>query len=236
LARLLVSVRSAEEARAAVSGGADVIDVKEPAAGPLGCADPSVWSEIRHVVPMTIPLSVALGEVADWSTNAQQFPPVSAWGGISYAKMGLAGSSAVWLAHWKRIRSRFERDFPAECSWVAVIYADWFAAASPSPKEILSTALDDPRCRGVLVDTWSKQSRSSFELNEWRAHLDRVCRSRRFFAWAGGLGITEIERFAELGFSPDIIAVRGSACRDGNRLGPIDEGRVVRLREAAVRV
>ena len=36
--KLLVSVRSADEARAALAGGADLIDVKEPAHGPLGAA------------------------------------------------------------------------------------------------------------------------------------------------------------------------------------------------------
>ena len=34
--RLLVSVRSAEEAAAAVMGGADIVDAKEPALGSLG--------------------------------------------------------------------------------------------------------------------------------------------------------------------------------------------------------
>ena len=36
---LLVSVRSADEAIAALAGGADVIDVKEPNRGALGAAD-----------------------------------------------------------------------------------------------------------------------------------------------------------------------------------------------------
>src|SRR5690554_1200212 len=40
--RLLVSVRSPEEAEAALVGGADLIDVKEPAAGSLGRAADAV--------------------------------------------------------------------------------------------------------------------------------------------------------------------------------------------------
>ena len=39
---LLVSVRSAEEAITAVKAGADLIDVKEPARGPLGMAEAEV--------------------------------------------------------------------------------------------------------------------------------------------------------------------------------------------------
>ena len=48
---LLVSVRDAKEAQQAVSGGADVIDVKEPAHGALGAADPTVWSQVRRAIP-----------------------------------------------------------------------------------------------------------------------------------------------------------------------------------------
>ena len=43
---LLVSVRSADEADAALAGGADLIDCKEPARGPLGVAEPEVVAAI----------------------------------------------------------------------------------------------------------------------------------------------------------------------------------------------
>ena len=38
MAKLLVSVRSADEAEVALEGGADIIDVKEPLHGSLGWA------------------------------------------------------------------------------------------------------------------------------------------------------------------------------------------------------
>ena len=38
--RLLVSVRSAAEVAAALAGGADIIDAKEPSRGGLGAVDP----------------------------------------------------------------------------------------------------------------------------------------------------------------------------------------------------
>ena len=44
---LLVSVRNAEEAAAALAGGADVIDAKDPAAGALGPVPVQVFREIR---------------------------------------------------------------------------------------------------------------------------------------------------------------------------------------------
>ena len=44
--RLLVSVVSAREARRALAGGADIIDVKDPSQGPLGAPSPRVLSEV----------------------------------------------------------------------------------------------------------------------------------------------------------------------------------------------
>jgi uncharacterized protein (UPF0264 family) len=48
--KLLVSVRNAEEARAALRGGADVIDVKEPDNGPLGMAGAEAIAAVVDVV------------------------------------------------------------------------------------------------------------------------------------------------------------------------------------------
>ena len=50
MTRLLVSVRSAEEAADAVSAGADLIDVKEPSAGSLGAATPEVVAAVMEAV------------------------------------------------------------------------------------------------------------------------------------------------------------------------------------------
>src|SRR5947209_7857771 len=92
VARLLVSVRSAEEARAALEGGAAVIDVKEPDRGPLGRADPSIWAEVRAAVPMATPVSVALGELYEWVGDDApgDLSPLDASAGFTYRKLGLA--------------------------------------------------------------------------------------------------------------------------------------------------
>ena len=48
--RLLVSVSSAAEASAALAGGADVIDAKDPLAGALGAVSADVLREIHAIV------------------------------------------------------------------------------------------------------------------------------------------------------------------------------------------
>ncbi|HEV3164614.1 MAG TPA: (5-formylfuran-3-yl)methyl phosphate synthase, partial [Isosphaeraceae bacterium] len=69
MAGLLVSVRSVEEAQRALAGGAAVIDIKEPARGPLGQADPEIWQAVREAVPPHLPVSAALGELIDWQDD-----------------------------------------------------------------------------------------------------------------------------------------------------------------------
>ncbi len=60
--RLLVSVRSVEEVREALVGGAHIIDIKEPSRGALGAADADVIRAVAAEVPPSIPVSVALGD------------------------------------------------------------------------------------------------------------------------------------------------------------------------------
>src|SRR5262245_26134710 len=68
--QLLVSVRDVAEARAALTGGADIIDIKEPRRGPLGMAKPAVMAEIVAGVGGRAPVSAALGELHEWTSEA----------------------------------------------------------------------------------------------------------------------------------------------------------------------
>ena len=61
--RLLVSVRNAEEARAALAGGAEIIDAKEPSRGALGAVDDRRAARDRRAVDGMRPVSAALGDV-----------------------------------------------------------------------------------------------------------------------------------------------------------------------------
>ena len=116
--RLLISVRNADEARAARRGLAGIIDVKEPLRGSLGRADAAVIGDIHRAIseprfaasvndPVSIPsevdgrsqqsacLSLALGEVAEWHgddrTLVEEYLAVIREVRPQYLKLGLAG-------------------------------------------------------------------------------------------------------------------------------------------------
>lgn len=223
MAGLLVSVRSAVEAVVAWRAGAAVIDVKEPARGPLGAADPETWATVRRALDPSIPVSIALGELEEilW----RQEPAPECWDGIHYCKVGLAGMGRKpnegWLATWTALRRRW-RGLP---SWVAVVYADWKAAAAPHPENVLSAALESD-CAGVLIDTWDKSRPGQIDPG-WSRWVRQAQSLGRFVALAGGLDECSITRLAPL--QPDLFAVRGAACVGGDRNGAIDPNRVARL-------
>lgn len=222
MTRLLVSVRSADEADAALAGGAALIDVKDPARGSLGRAEDSVIREVIRRVAGRRPVSAALGELVD----AHVAPPV----GIRYAKWGVAAAAGI---DWRDAFIRAQGLLPGGCRPVAVAYADWHAAAAPPPDEVCEFACAQ-RCGAFLVDTSAKPKLltdhvSIEELQSWVSW----CRSAGVrVALAGSLGLPEIELLRAL--KPDWFAVRGAACRGAQRGASIDAVRVAGL-VAAVR-
>jgi uncharacterized protein (UPF0264 family) len=228
--RLLVSVRSVSEAILAEASGVDLIDVKEPTRGSLGAADGEVVGQIVGQLAGRRPVSVALGELectarethpAAGSPLGQLLQP-----GVSYAKLGLAGCARVpdWVERWRMALA----EFPVEVAPVAVVYADWDAAAAPSPHEVLATGAG-LGCRALLIDTFDKSAGSLLDhwpLAQLRDFLAEVRRRSMLAVLAGSLSPSTIPQVLPL--APDYIAVRGAACQ-GGREGTLDASRMREL-------
>src|SRR5487761_1630141 len=99
MTRLLVSVRSPQEACLAAEAGVDLIDLKEPRQGSLGCVGLGVARRICDGFAGSRPQSMALGELADWcGDDWKRCAAIPA--GIVFAKIGLArcARSPSWRA------------------------------------------------------------------------------------------------------------------------------------------
>ena len=130
MAELLVSVRSADEAQAALDGGATIIDVKEPALGSLGRASTETTIAVVKRVAGRAPVSAALGELGEMRGLAGTTEQLCL-SGISYLKWGLGESSPGWQRILIDTARKLAIPNPG-CLPVAVAYADWQQARSPS--------------------------------------------------------------------------------------------------------
>jgi (5-formylfuran-3-yl)methyl phosphate synthase len=221
MTQLLVSVRSAMEAEAALRGGAALIDVKEPAHGSLGRASDDVIADVLRVVANRRPVSAALGELTD--ALAVPFP-----NSLAYVKWGLAGSASSWPRILHEATRRMTEQLPNGRA-VAVAYADWQRAVAPHPQDICSFAVEKPM-GAFLVDTWNKDGST---LLDWLP-LDEIERLRERcrvagipMALAGSLGAAEIRTLLRL--RPDWFAVRGAVCHGRQRGAMVDESKVRQL-------
>jgi uncharacterized protein (UPF0264 family) len=215
--RLLVSVRDVRDARAAVLGGADIVDAKEPRQGALGPVTPRILIRIRAAVPSAIPVSAALGDAPAERVVAR---------GVAYVKVGLRNVGGARRAR-ALARGAAQGAVEAGAELVLVAYADAARAASMPPLAIVEIAAA-VGARGVLLDTAFKDGGSLFDIldvarvAQWLAAA-RATGGRLFTALAGSLGEPGLRTALALG--ADIVGVRGAAC-DGGRMGRVSAARV----------
>jgi hypothetical protein len=216
--QLLVSVSDAAEARAAVQGGADIIDAKNPSMGALGAVRPGVFSEIRRAVDSSRLATAALG---DASNVVEELARDLVLRGARLVKVGFAGVTDVGRV--EEIIERLTRacaSVDAESGVVAVAYAESQAGGCIDAHELLPIAARSG-ASGVLVDTADKLGPglldlwSMLTLESWvaEAHAHGL-----MAAVAGKLRPDDLGAVADAG--ADVAGVRGAACV-GGRVGRV---------------
>lgn len=232
--RLLVSVRSEDEAAAALRGGADIVDAKEPARGSLGPVSAGALAAIAARVPDTVPLSVALGDfssAADVAAAIGRLDLPSRPAGL-YIKLGFAGVVPERrVADLIMVAVESARLHSAHPAIIAVAYADWEEVRCPRPEAVLQSA-ESSGAAGLLVDTGRKDGGSllhHIRLGRLTGLVDAARHAGLLSALAGSLDIRTAAHVAHA--RPDVLGFRGAACR-GGRDGVVDPALVIRLRRA----
>ncbi len=225
--RMLVSVRSVEEALLAAAGGADFIDLKEPSAGALGGLPVAT---IRAIVcalrerGIGLPVSATIGDLT-MGDVASILACVDAVGacGVDYVKVGITpgeGAAAVLAA----LAARPHRIVP-------VFIAD----------QGLDVALLDQACAlrfpALMADTADKLAGSLFDavsMPELHGFVTRVRRSGALVGLAGALRLHHLPALGQLG--PDFAGFRTAVC-GADRRAALDPARLrglaARMRELA---
>lgn len=245
--QLLVSVRNATEAIEAAQAGADIVDVKEPNAGPLGFAGMQSVSQVRQAVGHLVPVSAALGECVDWLLPDSLIPDelTSTLQGLQFVKLGLAellspviaqgaveNSRNRWMESWSTVRDRLlpggkGTGLP---QWVAVAYADHERAAAPAVQDVLDVAIQ-AGCTTLLIDTFCKDGSGTLNWLTQKDLLELRIQTRRHrlrLALAGQLAAVDLPVIRAI--QPDIFAVRGAVCEGSDRTATVSATKVAALK------
>lgn len=225
--KLLVSVRSPEEAHAALKAGADLIDVKEPGRGPLAPAEAEVVGTVLTIVDGKVPVSAALGE---WTPNALveshwhlQLP-------LTYVKWGLAGYTHT--PGWGEDLLDMRRQMKRGPEVVAVAYADHTRAKSVPPAEVAKFA-KRYKYKAFLLDTYVKDKKnllSFLDADEIGELVETLRDGGVAVAIGGSLKLEDLKKLK--GVRPDWFAVRGAVCVGGDRKADLDPVRIKKWKEA----
>src|SRR5216117_1410174 len=127
--QLLISVAGPAEAHAALRGGADVIDAKDPRHGALGPVSLQRLAAIRTAVAGARPLSAAVGDATSEEAVAGAVAAALSVG-VAFVKLGLAGVTSEARAGRLAGAARRAVEAAMVTRLVLVAYADWRSAAS----------------------------------------------------------------------------------------------------------
>lgn len=228
--QLLISVTDVAEARAALAGGADIIDVKNPAEGALGAASAQALYAIGAMLPESSALSAALGESFAQPGSLALAAVGAAAFGARYVKLGLRMSDPHEAVALLRAIQAALPLAGRDCTLIAVGYAD-AARIGALPWSALPEVARAAGVGGCMLDTALKDGASLFDfcdvadLQRWL----RVCRAARLrCALAGALRGDQLALLNRL--RPDLVGFRGAACRGDRVNGRVDATLVAALR------
>lgn len=222
MTRLLISVASAAEATLALQGGADIIDGKDAAAGPLAALATDTLRAIVAAVAGQRPVSATIGDwPAEPSLLLEQAERIAATG-VDWVKIGFY-PGGDWQACLRAL-SPLARRVPM----IGLLFAD----RTPTPHKHVAD-FSEAGFSGVMLDTADKSG------GGLRRHLDNTAIAR-FATEAAGHGLQcglagslTVEDIATLAaIRPSVLGFRGAACRHGRRATGIDATRLAALREA----
>ncbi len=207
----LASVRSEAEALLAVSGGADIIDCKDPVAGALGALPHAVVTAVRRAVPH-LPVSATIGDLPCEADVLCAAARAMAATGVHYVKVGLLPGGDARGA----IAALGCQDL-GDARLVAVLFADHH------PDFSLLPALAQAGFAGVMLDTAGKGQGTLVDFVPLArlAHFVTDARGQGLLAGlAGSLRLDHIATLAPL--APDVLGFRGALCAGRQRKGVLD--------------
>ncbi len=235
--RLLVSVADVDEAHAALAGGADIVDTKDPRRGALGALAFEANQAILADLDGRCGTSVVVGE-GPWDSGrlleaVRRCRPLAA----TYVKIGFHRNdpSLQPVAGNRRRFTAFERRFD-EIARPSMPVAVFFADEWSDDHDALLPLVDATAAAGfgiAMIDTADKRGDGlrAHWCDEWITRfVGSVHRAGMACGLAGSLRADDIAPLAQAG--ADLLGFRGALCPAGDRTGRIDPMRVSAVKAA----
>jgi FolB domain-containing protein len=220
---MLASVRGPEEAEAAVTLGADIVDLKDAARGALGALDPEVVRAAVRTIAGRRPASAVTGDLPMEPETLATAAAAMAATGVQYVKVGL-------FPHARRKECIASLATLARgIKLVGVIFAD--LEPDESSRRALIAAMRAAGFAGAMLDTARKGAGRLLDAMDIPALAGFVeaCHAHDLLAGlAGSLEPPDIPRLLPL--APDYLGFRGALCA-GDRTGRLDPAAFRLVRE-----
>lgn len=226
----LASVASLAEARIVHAAGVDVIDLKNPARGPLGAVDPAVAREVAAALapgegagdgPGAPVLSAAIGDLPVYAAELEAAVARMYALGPALIKVGVADPSLSRFT-LKALARLADKNIPV----ILVFYAESYRGGVDFHR------LAGVGVKGVMLDTREKAN-GNLRRKLAPGVLARFVASSQdaglIAGLAGSLGPEDIAPLLPL--APDYLGFRGALCEQGRREGFLTAARVAALRK-----
>ncbi len=221
MTRLLASVTNAREAVMALAGGADIIDLKEPARGALGAVSVEIQKEVVQLVMKQRPVSATVGDLPMRVETLSQAIEATADTGVDIVKVGLPH-----LEQHPDCLEALSGNAERGVHIVAVLFAE------QKPTLHLLDELAHAGCVGVMLDTANKSAGNLCSVIDPDSLLSFVRHAHGLGLLSGLAGSLTVDNIGPLlDLNPDYLGFRGALCDAGKRTGQLSPEALARVRE-----
>ena len=212
---LMVSVQNMKEAKQALKGDADIIDVKNLQEALVGSAHPRLVKEVRDFVPEERHASVTLGVVPNQVGTVAM--AVYSAGLLNATSVKVGFMQTEYATAVEILLASKEALIGTGTKLIGSLFADNGLYDGLDPHKMVALAKDG-ECDGFLIDTLTKDGRNLFDFMSEEILTDIVYQGKTMgisTALSGHLRLDNLDELARI--NPDIVGVRGAVCSKGER-------------------
>lgn len=208
--KLLVSVKSADEAQIALENGADLIDLKDPSIGALGALPVSLIQSIVQTIKQSKPNAFTSATIGDQPMQAALLTD-------SVKKLAITDADFIKIGFFEAIDyqpclDQLSRLTQQGAKLIAVLFAE-----NTYPDSLIQ-AIKQAGFIGVMLDTAQKNGNNLFHyyhLESIEAFAQKAQINALSYGFAGSLQSQHVAQL--LGYNPNFLGFRGGVCEQNQR-------------------